>query len=384
MAFFLRQYRFAWFAIGLALCGASGAAGGGTTGARPDLVAGRWTEVPQSRLAAVAVSPSRGGSIRGITAWSGGAYDTDHHRMLIWGGGHSNYSGNEVYAFDVARGKWELLSHPSEPDSERTSLYPDGQPRSRHTYNYIEYVPTLGKLLSFGGSGPFPRGGGEFTRDISEFDASRGTWITGVRAAVPPLARGKGGMIGAHARWDSKTRTILFLPTTKGSIMQYDPGKDAWKVGAQTSHVRAHGTAAIDPVRRELVLIGASRDTPPQFKRWNIDKLGAEEDLTLLSTGDKAMETAYGPGFDYHSPSGCLVAWSGGPDIYLLNLSTLAWKRVSPDSASPAPAAESNKTGTYGRFRYDEGLDVFVLINGVEENVFLYRPRIEPGFCRPH
>ena len=37
-----------------------------------------------------------------VYAWSGGTVDTVKGRLLVWGGGHSDYWGNELYALDVA------------------------------------------------------------------------------------------------------------------------------------------------------------------------------------------------------------------------------------------------------------------------------------------
>ena len=35
-------------------------------------------------------------------AWSGGAYDTKRGQLYIWGGGHADYKGNEIYALDIS------------------------------------------------------------------------------------------------------------------------------------------------------------------------------------------------------------------------------------------------------------------------------------------
>src|SRR6185437_13332269 len=35
-----------------------------------------------------------------ITAWNGGIADTLRNRLIIWGGGHANYSGNELYSLN--------------------------------------------------------------------------------------------------------------------------------------------------------------------------------------------------------------------------------------------------------------------------------------------
>jgi hypothetical protein len=343
---------------------------------------GVWFEVPGSKLADIATPPSHGGAIRGITAWSGGAYDSKHERLLVWGGGHSNYSGNEVYAFDLRTRRWSVLSKPSEPDGARTPRYPDGQPRSRHTYNYIEYLPSIDRLVSFGGSGPFPTGGGEFTREIAEFDAEAAHWVSGGRAEVPRPEGTRGSMIGAHARLDPRTGQVIFVPSMKGAIMSYDPAADRWRIGTRNAHVKAHSTAAIDPRNRQLLLIGASRDGGPQIRRWNIDALSGGESLVGQTQGDTEMESAYGPGFDYHPPSGCLVAWSGGADLFALDAGRLHWTRLTSTPGPGGDPGPQNRTGTYGRFRYSNALDAFVLVNGVEQNVWLIRPSLQPDQCR--
>ena len=65
---------------------------------------GEWLEVPDSRLKKVAfkwpkgvVFTKNGVGVRGvISTWSGGAYDTKRDRLLVWGGGHFAYAGNET------------------------------------------------------------------------------------------------------------------------------------------------------------------------------------------------------------------------------------------------------------------------------------------------
>ena len=125
--------------------------------------------------------------------------------LLVWGGGHSDYAGNEVYAFDLTTLAWQRLTDPSVADRARTPLYPDGQPRARHTYNYIEYVPSRDRLVVFGASGPYPAGGGEFSRDLIEFDPSTNRWTTQGRSAIPM----PGNMIG-HRRDRWKTGRCFY------------------------------------------------------------------------------------------------------------------------------------------------------------------------------
>jgi hypothetical protein len=328
---------------------------------------GHWVEVPDSALTRVAVGPSVGGSIAKITAWSGAALDAEGNRLLVWGGGHSDYAGNEVYAFDLNTLRWERLSEPSRPDKAKSPLYPDGQPRARHTYNYVEYVPRLRRLVSFGGSGAYPVGGGEFTRELSTFDPAERRWVTGVLSPVP--AGGK--MIGAHARVDPRSGDVFFLPSQRAALMRYSPADDRWRTGSGPVYVRVHATAAIDPERRYFVLIGSG--TEPQALMWNLDRLERPRDLRPLTSGDKAMEQAYAPGFDYHPPTRKFLAWGGGQDVYVLDPDNWEWTRRSPAPGNAVNPGPHLPTGTYGRFRYVPRLDVFVLMNGANGNVFVYR-----------
>jgi len=345
--------------------------GAGAEARRLDEVpAGHWYEIPKTRLIDVAPAQSPGGSSTKVVAWSGAAFDTKRARVLVWGGGHSDYAGNEVYAFDLTTLAWQRLTEPSVADHARTPLYPDGQPRSRHTYNYIEYVPSRDRLVVFGASGPYPAGGGEFSRDVIEFDPSTNRWATSGRSAIPK----PGNMIGAQARLDEKTGKVFFVGSQRAALQAYDPGSDSWSAGWGPTRVRVHATAAIDPARREFYVLGSGVPNSPQMLRWNLDRPGNPEDLAGRTTGDTSIEAAYGPGFDYDASRRCLVAWAGGTDVYVLDAQALRWSRVAAASNNDADPGTPNPTGTFGRFRYVASLGLFVLVNSAEQDVFVYRP----------
>ena len=90
--------------------------------------------------------------------------------------------------------------------------------------------------------------------------------------------------------------------------------------------MRVHATAAIDPKRRFFVLIGSGTGAP-QALRWHFDRPGRAMDLRPLTAGDKEIERAYAPGFDFHPASGVFVAWSGGADVYVLDPAGWRWTR---------------------------------------------------------
>lgn len=49
-----------------------------------------------------------------INAWSGGVLDTLRNRLLIWGGGHGDYYGNEVYALNLNGFTFSRLTDPND------------------------------------------------------------------------------------------------------------------------------------------------------------------------------------------------------------------------------------------------------------------------------
>jgi hypothetical protein len=337
----------------------------------PELEPGAWVEIPGTRLRDVAPPVSPGGNVsKIIDAWSGGAFDSAREWLLVWGGGHSDYGGNELYAFDLKTLAWTRLTDPSVPDRARTATYPDGQPRARHTYNYVEYVPAWDRFVSFGGAGPWPTGGGEFTRQISEFDYEHRTWITGAHSPVPA----GGSMIAAIARLDASTGDIYFVPASKGYLLRFDPRTEQWQGGWGRSQVTAHASAAIDTARRLLVVVGkGTADGVRQALKWDLSRPSAPVDLRKLTSGDVAAERAMAPGFAYHPPSRTFVAWTGGTDLLALDPETWQWRTLAAAPGTADPGAPSPR-GTYGRFQYVPRLDAFVLVNDVDQNVFIVRP----------
>src|SRR5262245_24509780 len=88
-------------------------AGSAIAGPIEDLRPGEWYEFPNSRIRDVLPSPLPEGSVTAMLAYSGGAFDTRRNRLMVWGGGHAAYAGNEMYAFDVASGRWSRLTTPT-------------------------------------------------------------------------------------------------------------------------------------------------------------------------------------------------------------------------------------------------------------------------------
>ena len=125
-----------------------------------------------------------------IRAWSSFAWDSTRGDMILYGGGHANYSGNEVYVWDGASGVWgrgslpsrmEQLTDASTGTPATTWLAVDrAAPQSAHTYDNNLYLPINDRFLTFGGA-TFNGGGGFNTAPLGSTTTANltgaGPWI---------------------------------------------------------------------------------------------------------------------------------------------------------------------------------------------------------------
>ena len=59
-----------------------------------------WHELPNTMMGPVCEDGVNScGAV--LSAWNSGVFDTQRNRLIIWGGGHGDYSGNEVYALSL-------------------------------------------------------------------------------------------------------------------------------------------------------------------------------------------------------------------------------------------------------------------------------------------
>jgi hypothetical protein len=96
-------------------------------------------------------------------AWNGAVYASrygDSGSMIVFGGGHDDYFGSDVHAFDLASRQWSRISD-GYVSGERGAygagavyphaIYPDGSPLPPHTYDYVQYDPAGNDFILFKG-----------------------------------------------------------------------------------------------------------------------------------------------------------------------------------------------------------------------------------------
>ena len=377
---------------GLLACGAGGAADlpaagvprcvadtAGLSGVERRLLAlpaDSWLALPGTAFRkfceanAVPALEANGGCRMAVEAWSGGVFDDERRQMLVIGGGHMDYWGNEVYAFAPASGRWRIVrpasrvasgALPSEP-------MPDGAPVSRHTYDSLAYMRHLGQVFLFGGA-IAPNGYSENT--TWWFDPANARWQP--KASAPRSGAGHYYMATAY---DPLTQQV-YIRNERG-FYAYDPTSDRWSwplvdfsvrpyyPRQQTHHYRR---AVVMPEARLFVALGGMLANPaaPDVFIYDLER---KRDVTpdYPMRGDLSVIANQGVGLDVDTASGALVAWAGGAPA-IMDPQSWEWRRGSARGAPPKAVGN----GTFGRWRYIPYLNVFMLVNKPEEDVHFYK-----------
>jgi hypothetical protein len=333
---------------------------------------------------AVKPSPLPPGYIQAVMiAWSGGIYDVDRERLVVWGGGHGDYAGNEVYAFGPLTSdtpRWERLTNPSVPWAENTSRASDGRPVSRHTYNYITYLPAPhNKMMSCTVGAQYSNGFGGGGVDFYDFTVNG---MTGQPWSIGPTAPNNEYSVNTYCIYNPSTNSVFYQSTGSGNsqLQEYSLTTRTW-----TSHLRydpaSHATPAVDTKRNLIVTTGS--DHGLQVYNPANPKVAP---LRVTSSGPKAIEAASFPGFAYDSANDQFVGWSGGSALYTLKApadpktGTWVWSQLALDAGNivtpTAPAGVRHSgyvIGTFGRFRYVPSQKGVVVVNSTDENVYFFK-----------
>src|SRR5690242_11848965 len=121
-----------------------------------------WHEIPNTSIRAVCPPNGFGGSsyafrddCNNITAaWNSAMMDTKRNRLIVWGGGHNDYLGNELYSLELDHFKLTRLTDPAVPVNStgcEEALADGTQPNSRHTYDAVTYIEHADRLFVYGG-----------------------------------------------------------------------------------------------------------------------------------------------------------------------------------------------------------------------------------------
>jgi hypothetical protein len=324
-----------------------------------------WFQIPNTQMQNVC--PSGYNCANVIVPWSGGIGDTSRNRLIVWGGGHSDYGGNEVYALDLNALTINRLNNPSPPASSCVEVLSDGTPPSRHTYDDLAYIAHADRMFSYTGS-MAPTGCGSlatWTLTMSNLQ-----WQDMNPSGTAPTPNG--GL--AAADYDPNTKNVFVHTVSWGMFASYNFDTNTMKLLASNEIINYYVTAVVDPKRRLFFMFGANG-------AYKIDISGNDPSYSLktLAASGCTFQNIDAPGAAYDSVQDRIVGWSGGNSVNIYNADTDSCTTVT---YANGPGAQQT-LGTYGRFRYFPALGVFALVNSASQNAYTLRLTAPTGGSGP-
>jgi len=182
-------------------------------------------------------------------AWASVAWDSNSGNLLLWGGGHANYGGNEMYVWKGSDGAWTRGSLPSAlsnvpqvingvSDTRYFFVTDSAAPQSSHPYDNNLFLPVNNMFMTFGGAaynsgrgletwnGSTAARAGPWLWDPTKADANKTGGIQGSIANPNTL----GGQMWTN-RIDSRTpdSTAPFGSLTNGTADRFVNGTTAYR-----------------------------------------------------------------------------------------------------------------------------------------------------------
>jgi hypothetical protein len=300
------------------------------------------------------------------TAWGSAIPDTKRNRLIVIGGGHSDYFGNEVFAVDLnANPIKAVLVKDSTHGTDVTNAgscpesYLDGSMASRHGFGGLQYLPNQDLYFIFGAGLPHC---GSFSNYAWTFDPNALAWKQQPLAATHPSPAANGSV--PLTGYDPVTGKLYYVEGNTGNFWSYDPGANAWSnltnIGAVCSGTTTNGT--ID-VKRRMFICAANGD---------FASISLTAPYTVTSLKGTGCNNVYGPGgaaIDYDSANQDEVMWSGGNTVYVYNRDTDSCTAQTFPNGPPSMGVN----GSFGKFRYFPGLGVFVVVTDINQNAYALR-----------
>jgi len=330
-------------------------------------------------------------------AWNGAVFASRcgaSGSMIVFGGGHNDYFGSDVHAFDLASREWRRLSdgfvsgHPDQYGEGATyndAVYPDNSPLPPHTYNYVQYDEVGNDFLLLKGQtelGPAVKA----AAIPHLFNLDTLAWRRGPRHPAAILNS------GGFTTWDAQRRVVWGHSGDDGggnAFVAYCPDGDnpdgtvgCWK---EFHHNKLTGEANHNAmqIHAESDLIVAALHGRDALALIDPEYPG-EAVAPVVSLGSKPRIREYAA-LEYAAQTGSLVYYSAadGADIYAIDWDSKArWHRLN-ESECLDPIADAvaqsrhhvNRPHTFGRFRvtHFDDVDVAVLIRHVDSPVYAMR-----------
>lgn len=365
-----------------------------------------------------------------IEAWSSFAWDTLAGDLILYGGGHANYPGNDIYIWRGETRLWERASLPSEVVRDAMDNWQaiDGvfaAPSSAHTYDNNVYLPMADRFMTYGGA-VFNSGSAYELALDANTERQTGPYVFNQNLANSMQV---GGRTGSHVQregafaeiiggnmWQNRDvhghfpasaniplrhtagttsvrvengRDVVYLtarPNLGGTAQHLyrhtihdinDPSRDTWeKVGRYSEGFAGQGAGAYATDAQAYV-----RTSKTKFLYWDMTLPGPSNNNAIFVPTDATgeFELTENHGMDYYPPTRALYLWEGFADVWRLDPPELmgksGWTLTKEiPSGTEFPDIEVRR-GVLGKWKYAADINAFIGLQGIEEgNVWVYKP----------
>ncbi len=358
-----------------------------------------------------------------VYAWSSFAWDSTNGNLILWGGGHASYMGNEVYLWQGANGDWTRGSVASrveniDPSSPRTMLVvDDAAPQSSHTYNGNVYLPHNQMFMTLGGAA-FNAGFGFQTTDVNGQLQAAGPWMWDPAKADPnkvggtngsgydPTGLGSNSWTNRQGQWSGNApanfaqnstayrsengKDVVYMTVPNQSnystLFRYavgdirSGGQDQWqRIGETINAPSAMTVAAIDSRHGLYVHTASIGSLPFDLGVWDLSRSNPADPSANLDTGVALFNEDGTPftmtvnfGMAYDEASGKLLLWDGTErgKVWSTEAAFAADGSISPNWVVKALASTTSAqpggnflNGVNGKFKYVAELGAFIALN---------------------
>jgi len=303
-----------------------------------------------------------------VSAWGGGALRQVSAHLILHGGGHGDYGGNEIYALGLADDapRWQRIWGPT-PNAQitpQTDRYADGNPPSVHTYFYLQYDRFADRLMSVG-SGQYITSG--VNRLVHSWNWMARDWNP--QSAHPAIPGG--GYPGAGTAMHPITGDIyVWNATFRG---QWARATNTWPYSdAFTNHQRWENSAVVDPARNCVWSFGGYGAVVGEVDRWDLAS-NVVSTQAVTGTGTSAVQE-HGIGAARDPTTGMIWLYDRNARLYRFDPTALTLTLVPTTGSAPGTnASYGNPNGIWGRLQLVEAWRTLVVVPAWAAPVFAIR-----------
>ena len=299
-----------------------------------------------------------------MNAWGGAAADTVHNQLIVTGGGHSDYNGNEVYSLNLNLPNPTMTrqTNPSGPYNATGQANADGTPVSRHSSGGLVYLPNEDAVLYLGyGVGPTP------------LPATTAWWYS--RAAKSWTQKGALPDMGNNTGWlcaldtTQASESVVCVDLQYNNLFRYTPASDTWTtLGSGTAKVPYLGNCVVHPDQKVMICIGPASGQAAGIYSISLKSPYSTTNITSSTSGCSALYGVNGPGLDFDSSTGLIVGYTGsGNSVVLFDVISGI---CQTKTFSGGPSTSGYAAGMFGRLAYFPKLNKHVIVNNATGDAF--------------